>query len=454
MATVMIVSVVLRKRETASALGWCLVIALVPFFGTILYLLFGTTRVPRRLMKWMRHGDAWSRPAPREAGELARIKRTPGDIAEALGAPSPRHGNAVRLFDDGAEAFDEMLAAVEAARHHVHVQFFIYRRDTLGRKLLAALEKKAREGVEVRLLVDGVGTLGGWRLLREVRRFGGKAAVFLPLIRQWRVISPSLRNHRKLILCDGRTAFLGGLNVGNEYLGARAGRRPWSDLHVGVEGPATWDMQEIFAHDWSFCTGEKISGDAYFPRLENIGSTTVRAVPGGPDTVPNPIREALFAAFARAEDRIVVATPYLVPDAGLLDALCCAARSGVDVTVVMQSEPADHHVVHLASLHYAAALLEVGVTILEYTPGMMHAKAVAVDDHFGMVGTANLDRRSLELNFELMLLFEDETGAASIRSALDRLVSSSNPLTSERLREAGAPRKLAIALARLLSPIL
>lgn len=453
-AAILIIVVVLRKREAASVLAWCLVIALLPFVGTLLYLMFGTTRVPRRLLRRMAHADAHPPAAPSTDTPAPPLPLAPGAVAERLGAAPAREGNDVRVFEDGGDAFDEMLAAVAAATHHVHVQFFIFRRDALGERLLDALKAKARAGVEVRVLVDGVGTLGGWRLLREVRRAGGRADVFLPLVRQGRLISPSLRNHRKLVVCDGRVAYAGGLNVGNEYLGARAGRRPWYDLHVGIAGPAVWDLQDVFAGDWSFCTGQRIRGEPYYPPLEARGTTRVRVVAGGPDVVPNPIREALFAAFARARSRIVVATPYLVPDTGMLDALCHAARSGVEVSVVMQSEPADHPVVQLAGMHYAGALLEAGGSVLLYSPGMMHAKAIAVDGDFGMIGTANLDRRSLELNFELMLLLEREEDAAPVREALERLVGTATPLTLDELRAASAPRKLAIALARLFSPIL
>ncbi|MFT7618795.1 MAG: cardiolipin synthase [Planctomycetota bacterium] len=455
MIILMIVAVA-RKRDPSSALGWCLVIAFIPIVGPLAFLIFGLTRIPRRLSRTIAHREKLSSPlGPLEAPHEISARLSPGEIATTLGGAPKRSGNSVEIFNRGIDTYAEILRVLESAEHHIHIQFFIFRRDKVGRRLLKVLEEKAKSGVEVRLLIDGIGMLTGWRIIREVRRAGGKATAFLPLLIQGRYISPNLRNHRKLIICDGRSAFIGGFNVGEEYLGKEGNRRPWFDLHFKIEGPSVIDLQETFVLDWSFCTDEELKGASYFPaNITPSGDVALRVVAGGPDTNPNPIREAVFAAISRSNKQVTIATPYLVPDLGLLDALRLAARGGVAVDIVIQSEPTDHPVVYWCSLYYAEQLTQAGARIHEYKPGMMHAKAVIVDDDFAMIGTANLDRRSLSLNFELVALIDEPASTLPFRRQVETLVQESSLLTMDRFIKRSIISKAAISLARLLAPIL
>ncbi|MCA8957348.1 MAG: hypothetical protein KDC87_14835 [Planctomycetes bacterium] len=342
------------------------------------------------------------------------------------------------------------LTIERAARHHVHIESYIFRDDSLGRRMIGLLCEKARAGVQVRLILDGIGALLGYRLRRELARAGGHAVAFLP-----RLASPNLRNHRKIVVCDGAVGFFGGLNVGSEYLGRGKTRdRDWADMHMRLAGPSVWDLQWIFVEDWDFCTGEFLEGTDYFAPSEGVGEAAAQVIAGGPDERPNPVRQAFLGAFVRARRRILIATPYVVPDQGLRDVLELAARSGIEVIVVTQHPPPDHQLAFLCTLYYVRELEEAGVKVFGYRPGVMHAKAVAVDGEWAMVGTANLDNRSMFLNFEQMTLFDGAVEAAAVTAAIERLLLDSTRLDAAWLRGRPWLQRVLIQPARLLAPLM
>jgi cardiolipin synthase len=452
----MVLLVLVRRREAASALAWSLAIVMLPVLGSILFLTFGLTRLPRRLRRKIRHREAFAgrlsvaAPASGAEGRWAPLARMLCDLGEA----PPRAGNRVRLLEPGAAAFVRMGEVVRAARHHVHVEMYIFRYDRLGREVLDLLEAKAREGVEVRLCVDHVGTLARWRLLRRLRAAGGEGAVFLPLFPFGKRFVPNLRNHRKLVVCDGETAFFGGLNIGEEYLGRKREDRDWCDLQVEVRGPAVGDAQRVFAEDWDFAAGRLLEGERYFPPPPDAGESHVQIVSGGPDRDVNPVREAVFHAFTRARERLRVATPYVVPDPALRDALASAARAGLEVDLITQSWPPDNYVADLASSYAFDDLLAAGVRIHRYQPGMMHAKLYVADDELAVLGSANLDNRSMALNFELVGLFTSPPDVAAMVARFEAILARSEQLTPQAYAARSGPRRLGETLARLLSPLL
>ncbi len=457
----MIVLVLLRKREPPAAIGWSLAIVLLPLIGSVAFVLFGLTRMPRRLRKKMRHRATFAGRSPHA---LAAAMPTTGAWAsmdrlmQHVGEPPVTHGSRVALLEQGAAAFDRMFAAVAAAKHHVHVEMYIFRNDKLGRHLLDLLVERAEAGVEVRLCVDYVGTLGRWRLLRRLRRAGGEGAVFLPLFAIGKRFVPNLRNHRKILVCDGQTAFFGGLNVGEEYLGRRKLARDWCDLQVEVTGPAVSDIQRVFVEDWDFAAGKLLSGQAYFPEprsdADSAGNSAIQVVSGGPDREVNPIREAFFQAFTHEPRQLRIASPYVVPDPGLRDALKHAARRGVRVDVITQSWPPDNYLAELAGSYYFDELLAAGVHIHRYMPGMMHGKLIVAGDDLAILGSANLDNRSLQLNFELVGLFFSPDDVAVMRTRFDEMLARSEELTPERYAERGRLRRVGEGLARLLAPLM
>ncbi len=454
-----VVAALLRRREPAAALGWSLAIVFLPGLGLGLFLVFGSNRVPRRLRRRIRHHESFARrlPAPgeTEGGDGADPPwRRLGRVLEDLGEGPRRTGNRLVLYTEGIAAFQAMEDAVRAAEHHVHVEFYIVRDDDLGRYATELLAERARAGVEVRVLVDAIGSMGARRMFRRLERAGGELAEFLPVRPFGKRVTPNLRNHRKTVVCDGRVAFFGGLNVGAEYLGRYGRGRDWCDLHVELRGPSVVDLQRMFVDDWDFATGALLAAPAYYPRLEPAGDATVQILPGGPHQDVNAIREAFFGAFVRARTRILVATPYLVPDPTLRDALASAARSGVEVDIVTQWPPGDIRIAQLCGEWMMSELLEAGVRVHGYRPGMMHAKAVAVDGAWGMIGTANLDNRSLHLNFEQMAVLDGAREVSELEDALGRILARSTPYTLDGLAARSRVRRLLSGGARLLAPLL
>ncbi len=471
---VLIGIVIARKREPSSAFAWSLAIAFLPILGAVLFLLFGLTPVPRRLQRKMEHTEQFGIDFDFPAATHATVVEGSypddeygaiGRMLEGLGEPPRRSGNDLAIYRYGADAFEAMCHEMSQARHHIHLEYFIFRYDELGRRMLAILDERIAAGVKVRVLIDGVGSLTSWKIVDHVRRSGGEARTFLPLLVAGQWTSPNLRSHRKILICDGRIGFFGGLNVGVEYLGGgeRRGtlaalsskpRRTWCDLHARLEGPAVRDLQRLFVETWHFITGHAVEGEHYFPPVPACGNAPVQIIAAGPDRYPNAIREAYFAAFARARQRILLATPYLVPDRGLRDALKSAARSGVAVDVLFQGRPPDRHIVFACGLHFAEELLHAGVRVWGLPSGMMHAKACVVDSRIALLGTANLDNRSLGLNYEQMAVCDGPDEVAAIEAELEFILARSEPYSLAQLRHRPLRARALSQVARLFAPLL
>jgi cardiolipin synthase len=317
-----------------------------------------------------------------------------------------------------------------------------------------ALVQKACEGVQVRLLYDAMGSyrLHRWRLWR-LRHAGGKYCVFLPLSPWRRRIQINMRNHRKILVVDGRVAFTGGLNIGDEYLGKNPRYGCWRDTHLRLEGPAVAELQSVFIEDWDFAANENLQDPAYFPAPSTSGPYPVQVIQSGPDRELKGIREMYFAAILRARQRLWIATPYFVPDPGLLDALCLAGHLGVDVRLLCQYHP-DKWIPFFAGRYYWSDVLNAGVKVYQYTKGMMHSKVVLVDGEWASVGTANLDVRSLHLNFEVNCLIYSPEAVAELEAAFRRDLAASIRLERHVFARRPFAGRLLDNACRLLSPVL
>ena len=459
---VLLVLVFLRKREPSEILAWSLSIVFLPVVGPLFFLLFGRNRVSRRLLRKIEHRmefesrvavpkDFDSREAPGFSdGPWGRL----GATLESFGEAPRRAGNSIDFYTRGIDAQRALIEAVDSAREHIHVEFYIFRTDGTGRALIDRLIRKIESGVRVRLIVDGLGSLFGWRNLRRIRQAGGEAVFFLPPFSP-KQFSPNLRNHRKLLICDGSVAFFGGMNVGEEYLG-RSGRyrREWYDLHARIRGPAVWDLQRVFIEDWDFAAGTSLGGELLFPDVTPVGSSSIQILSSGPDFEPNAIRQAFFGAFTRARRSLLIATPYLIPDMALREALKTASRSGVDVRIVTQAPPPDQYLPYYCSRYYVEELVHAGVRIYGYEPGMMHAKAVAVDGCWAMVGTANLDNRSTYLNFEQMGILDRPEEAGAIHVELLQLIERSTEIRRSDLDARSNLDKALASVTHLFAPLL
>jgi cardiolipin synthase len=446
------------KRETMSAIAWSLTVVLVPFLGAFLFFLFGYQWVARplrrkqRRLRLFKQLCVWSSeasvPVPRRWQMLARLaEHTEGFPVTA--------GNAVEFYHEGKALYAALVEAIASARHHVHIQFFIFRPDACGQQMIEALCAAARRGVIVRFLYDSMGAHDlSRRLLRQLRRAGGRHAPFLPLLNPFYRLRVNLRNHRKIVVVDGRVAFVGGFNIGREYLGLDRRYGQWRDTHLRLEGPAVAGLQRVFLEDWHFASNEAVGGEEYYPRwTKPQGEVLAQVVASGPDSEYKAIRETYFAAIVRARKRVWLASPYYVPDTGLQDALCLAARSGVDVRLLILFRP-DKWLPFLAARFYWGDLLAAGGKIYQYLPGMMHSKYLLVDGEWASVGTANFDNRSLFLNFEVNCQFFDRRVVQSLEERFLADLSQSIQVDPQVFAQRPWMSRIFENGARLFSPVL
>jgi cardiolipin synthase len=450
--------ILLSKKDAQATVAWCLLVLFLPIAGSLFFWVFGYNYLLHQV-RHQRGEHTGRRRHRRRAGEVGPTCEASGDadlreLAERVEAYPARPGNAVTVYHDTGQAFEALLDEVGRARHHVHLEYFILRSDATGEHLLQALTRKAKEGVEVRLLFDGMGSRRlRSRSLRPLREAGGQSAAFLPLNPLHSLIRINLRNHRKISVIDGRVGFTGGMNIGDEYLGKSARFGYWRDSFVRLEGPAVTDLQRVFSEDWEFTRREALAEDRYAPPQPAVGDVCVQVADSGPDQDVNTIREIYFLAIIGARRRLWIASPYLVPDNGLFDALRAACYRGVDVRILTLLRP-DHYISYYAGLYYGAQLLDYGVKVYLYKKGMMHAKMMMVDDHWGMVGSANLDNRSLHLNFEVGCMLHDAGQVAQLEAAYQRDLEDAVPLDRQALaRRSLASRALENA-CRLFTPAL
>jgi cardiolipin synthase len=466
--------VLMTKAEASSAIAWILVIFFLPFVGILLFFLFGYQHVNRPLQRKRRHMLRYTRPAnPPNYDSTARVLRPPADreghleglgesiarLAYRLGGYHVTEGNQVDFYFEGDPAFAAMMDAIRGAKHHIHLLFFIIQPDNLGRQFLELLAAKAKEGVEVRVLYDAMGSHRmRASLLRPLQQAGGRTSVFLPINVLRRRLQINMRNHRKIVVVDGTVGFIGGLNIGDEYVGKNKYFGFWRDTHLRLRGPAVVDLQRVFVEDWSFAAGENLQqrdhkDSPYFDAKIVDGPFPAQIVDSGPDRDLKTIREVTFAAILKAQKRVWIASPYFVPDGGILDALRLAAYHGIDVRLLGQNRP-DKWLPQFAARYYWADVLRAGVQVYQYTKGMMHAKVLLIDDDFASVGTANLDNRSMFLNFEVNCLLYSNLAVKNLEAAF--LVDFQNSIKLERgvYSRRPLPGRLLENACRLLSPIL
>jgi cardiolipin synthase len=367
-------------------------------------------------------------------------------------------GNAVRTLVDGDATFAAILDAIEDARRYVLVQFFIVRDDPLGRMLKDLLIAKAAEGVHVYFLYDSIGCFDlPTRYVSELLTGGVDVHPFATDERFVNRFQLNFRNHRKIVVVDGERAFVGGHNVGIEYMGGDPRLSPWRDTHIEMRGPVVASVQFVFLEDWHWATQR-------LPHLEPPQAEAPKAVGSTHDmhclvVAPSPADKAetgsLFfvEAINAAQERIWITTPYLIPDEAVVAALRLAVMRGVDVRILIPSRR-DHYVVFEASKLYAYDLVRAGVRVFRYRPGFLHQKVILIDDVAAAIGSANLDNRSFRLNFEIMVLTVDRQFAAEVERMLAKDFAQADQVEPRHYREAPAMRRVVMHLARLFSPIL
>ena len=455
--TCVAVVIILQRRSAAATLAWLLALAFLPLIGLVVYRLIGPLRLERKKLKRVESrravGEAVAALAALDDGSVEHLQLA--TVAMELGEAPPLRADDATVFLDGASAYDAILAAVAAAKHHVHLEYYIWEPDTIGTRLRDALIERAKQGVKVRMIVDGTGSSKlSRRFLEPLRAAGAEIAWFNPVrLLRIRLRRPDFRTHRKIVVCDGRVGFTGGMNITDSH-SASYGPDYWRDTHLRIAGAAVWSLQRLFAEDWYFVADQLCPVDAEtFPAPERDGQHLVQIVGSGPDSDAFAIHKVMFTAINQSTERCWLTTPYFVPDESLLMALVTAGLRDVDVRLLVPSK-GDSRLVDLAARSYFPELLAAGVRVYEYEARFVHAKTLVCDDDVAVIGTANLDNRSFRLNFEVAAIVFGAPVNATLATAFETDLRDSRELARGDYDKQSLPRRLGQATARLISPLL
>jgi cardiolipin synthase len=456
----------LYKRDTRAAVLWVAFIWLAPLVGAVLYFILGVNRIRRRavLLRGNLERFRTHRRMPSDnVGEPGTDTRVPvtskhlGALARVVDRITDRPllpGNQIEPLMNGDEAYPAMIDAIANAKQSITLSTYIFDRDEAGLAFARALGDAVRRGVEVRVLIDATGTRYSWpSILRTLRREKIRHARFLPAFPLWRLVSINLRSHRKILIVDGCIGFTGGMNVRIGHWLSRRPVHPVQDIHFRAEGPIVSQMQDVFAEDWLFTTGESLRGQQWFPPQEQLGPVAARALPDGPDEDFEVLRWTILGALAAARHSVRIVTPYFVPDYAILSALNIAAMRGVAVDIILPSH-SNLPVVHWASRAHWWQVLERGCRIWLTPPPFDHSKIMIVDNAWAMIGSANWDQRSLRLNFEFNVECHDPGFATRLSALVDSKLKRARPVRLEDVDGRSLPGKLRDGLARLLTPFI
>lgn len=445
LAVVLILQLIREHRRPSGTLAWMLAIVLIPYVGVPLYLLIGGRKLHAKVK---RKGDLY-------AAAAAPVDREPYNKSEralcAGGMPPAQGGNRITLNHSGESAYQELIAMIGRATDSIEVTTFILGRDIVGETIVERLAQKARDGVRVRLLLDSLGCM--WitrRFLQPLRDAGGEVGFFLPVLPLQRRWSANLRNHRKIVVVDGRYAMLGGMNLSMLFMGPFPHPKRFVDSAAFIEGPAVQDVRRVFEKDWNYAAH---GGEV--PELEDLplakpGEAVVQVAASGPDVPDDVLHDALLTAIFEARERIWILTPYFVPDQTMVEALALQARMGVDVRILVPRR-SNHRLADLARVPALRKLRDSGARIYAYRKGMIHAKLLVFDHYAAVTGSPNLDMRSMYLNFEIALFHYSAGEIEDVAQRIATLIASSEehrfspPTVLDSFRE---------GIGTLLSPLL
>lgn len=452
-------SILLQRRgRPLSALSWVLAMITLPLIGLGLWWLVGRNHLRRKKRKRRKTREMLAphiaslserlQRSARDEASLMPLTRLPRDLRYSIFPPT--NGNRVDLLVDGPAVYGAMKEAISRAEHHVHFLFYIWDNDRTGREFGQLLCERARAGVQVRALYDAIGSRQGRKLAAPLLSCGGQVASCLSP--RLFTLKPNLnfRNHRKILVVDGKEGFIGGLNIGDGYLG------DWHDVAVRVHGPALDQLQEIFVDDWFHGSGQNLASEDYFGRWaadSPAGEAGCAVLATGPDNPQNLIHDLLFAAINQAQERLFITTPYFIPSPSILTAIRTAVYRGVDVRLLLPAE-SDVPLVQMASRSYYLDILKAGAAIYEYQGGFLHAKTIVFDRELSLVGSANIDTRSFRFNFEANMFVRDEALNRSLSHLFERDQSSSIAVRIAELESRPWSSRVGEAAVQLLSPLL
>jgi cardiolipin synthase len=443
-----------EKRAPANTFAWLLMMILVPYVGVPLYLILGG----RKLSRVVKRKTQLRPTLPFAAVPPVATEGRP--VAHALtsaGATAPVSGNRLRLLTTGEDEFAALEQHIRDAKHTIHLTTFILKMDDSGRRIVGLLEERARQGVKVRVLLDAIGCLfSSTALMGPLRRAGGEVGRFMPVIPFSSSGSANLRIHRKMAVFDHATAIMGGRNIAREYMGPSPYKKRWLDFGVVIEGPAAALLNDVFIADWCFATRQKpekllseISPDVSAAR----GESELQVVASGPDVPGDPLYEGIVAMIQEAEKSVWIVTPYFIPDEVLLRSLVVKARAGREVTLVVPAH-SNHPITDFARRYYIRELKKSGARVLLYPDGMLHAKAIIMDERIALFGSANFDLRSLFVNFEIGVFAYSRPDVMAIKGWALELIKRCKEQGPERSRRRRILGNVAEDISRLMAPLL
>ena len=440
-----------ERKQPGHTFAWLLSFVFIPWLSVPLFLIFGGRKLRRLAAQKARLCPIVpGAPPSAAAGSFA------ARVLTLNGACPPVGGNRVEFIASGEDAFHDLERRIRETRHTIHLMTFILSRDAVGKRIVRLLAQRAREGVKVRLLLDSLGCFfSKGRFCDPLRQAGGEVVAFMPMLPVSTRGSANLRNHRKIAIFDHRLASIGGRNLAIEYMGPTPMRRRWRDFGAVVEGPAVALLNEIFLADWAYASGQPIA------RLHDelpagvppaVGGSELQIVASGPDVPGDPLYEGILSLVQQAERSVWIVTPYFIPDEVLQRSLIVQARAGIDVRVVVPAR-SNHPVTDLARRHHLRDLHRAGVKVLLYGPGMNHAKAILVDESTAVWGSANMDLRSLFVNFEVAAVTYSEGDARQVGAWMREVFAHSKPMPAPVPRP-GFGTSLAEQVGRLVGPLL
>lgn len=462
-----IITVFSQKRDIATIWAWLLVLMMLPVVGFFIFFLVGS-RISNKKIFRLRTQDQRGMeriannqrqqlqkiekllPIPDSASELVRLFLSDDSVLT--------RGNDIKTFTDGYDKFNQLFEDINEATHHIHLEYFAIFDDEIGNQLIDLLIKKAREGIEVRVVFDQFGSHGQHRnMYKRLREAGGKAAPFLMRRFQLLTLRFNFRNHRKIAIIDGVIGYIGGFNIGDQYIGSSKKFGYWRDTHVRIHGDAVLSMQNRFLMDWNATAeGDEVLKETidYFPEIVQLpGRAMVQIVSSGPDNDKWQIKQGFMRMFASAKTDIMIQTPYFIPDAAILETLEIAIMSGVRVRLMIPNRP-DHPIVYRATEYYAKELIELGAEVYRYDGGFLHSKVVSIDHEISTVGSANMDIRSFVLNFETNAFVYDPEFALQLETFFEQDTQKSTRLTTEYFEKQSFWLTFLQKFSRLFSPIL
>jgi cardiolipin synthase len=466
LVALIIIIIIADNKNPAKTMAWILVLVFLPVAGIIVYLFFGQN---------FRKQKIFSRKGLEDFRQLDKMRFEQLELLNSEEAKKIKpvfkklhimklllnnsksiisQNNNIYILNNGTEKFPALLEALKQAKHHIHFEYYIFEHDNIGKQIISVLQQKAKEGVKVKIIIDHVGS---WhfsnRRIKQLRKKGVEIRRFMRVNFPYFTSKVNYRNHRKIVVIDGHTGFVGGMNIADKYIHGTKKLGNWRDLHLKIHGEAVHSLQTVFLMDWYFITKELPTETSYFPKIAHDNKKIIQIVSSGPDSSWAGIMQTYFLSIATARKSIYITTPYLLPNSSILTALKTASLSGVDVKLIIPKK-SDSVLVSYASLSFVGELIDAGIEVYFYKKGFIHSKTMIIDSILSSLGTANLDYRSISVNFEINALIYDEETALKLTKSFNKDITDSELVTKEIWIKKPITRKLQSSIARIFSPLL